>query len=102
QRAVDTVSGRRNFANFGTSTPQWRANAFAGWKRDRHALNGFIRYIDSYIDDEVDLGQSAAFFRPIDSYLTVDAQYMLTLRAEGAPTLSLGLINMFDEAPPRV
>jgi outer membrane receptor protein involved in Fe transport len=95
-------AGRRNFANFGTSTPQWRANAFVNWQRDRHALNGFIRYIDSYVDDEVDLGQGSAFFRPIDSQVTVDAQYALTLRATAAPTLSFGIINMFDEDPPRV
>jgi iron complex outermembrane recepter protein len=95
-------AGRRNFANFGTSTPEWRANAFVNWQRDRHALNGFVRYIDSYVDDEVDLGQGAAFFRTVESQVTVDAQYALTLRAAGAPTLSFGLINMFDEDPPRV
>jgi hypothetical protein len=95
-------AGRRNFANFGTSTPQWRANAFASWKRDRHALNGFVRYIDSYVDDEVEIGQGAAFFRPIDGQITVDAQYTLTLRALAAPTLSVGLINLFDVDPPRV
>ena len=56
---VDGV-GRRNFANFGTSTPQWRMNAFVNWRRDRHALNAFVRYIDSYVDDEVDIGQGPA------------------------------------------
>jgi iron complex outermembrane receptor protein len=95
-------AGRRNFANFGTSTPEWRANAFVSWERDRHALHGFVRYVDAYVDDEVDLGQGSAFFRPIDSQATVDAQYTLTLRAQGAPTLSFGLINLFDEDPPRV
>jgi outer membrane receptor protein involved in Fe transport len=95
-------AGRRNFANFGTSTPQWRANAFANWKRGRHALNGYVRYIDSYVDDEVDLGQGAAFFRSIASQVTVDAQYALALDARAAPTLSFGIINLFDEDPPRV
>jgi outer membrane receptor protein involved in Fe transport len=95
-------AGRRNFANFGTSTPEWRANAFVNWRRDRHALNAFVRYIDSYVDDEVDLGQGTAFFRSIDSQTTVDAQYVLSLRAAKAPTLTFGAINLFDEEPPRV
>jgi outer membrane receptor protein involved in Fe transport len=98
---IDGV-GRRNFSNFGTSTPEWRANAFVNWQRDRHALSAFVRYIDSYVDDEVELGQGPSFFRPIDSQATVDAQYTLTLRAEGAPTLSFGAINLTDEDPPRV
>jgi len=98
---VDGV-GRRNFSNFGTSTPQWRANLFTNWKRDRHSINGYIRYIDSYVDDEVELGQGPAFYRPIDSLVTIDAQYNLELRAEAAPTLSFGVINLTDENPPHV
>jgi iron complex outermembrane recepter protein len=95
-------AGRRNFANFGTSTPEWRANAFVSWTRDRHTLNGFVRYIDSYVDDEVELGQGQTFFRSIDSQVTVDAQYSLSLRAPAAPTLTFGIVNLFDEDPPRV
>jgi outer membrane receptor protein involved in Fe transport len=72
------------------------------WQNERHALNAFVRYIDSYVDDEVDLGQGSAFFRPIDSQVTVDAQYTLTLRSQRAPRLTLGAINLFDEDPPRV
>jgi outer membrane receptor protein involved in Fe transport len=99
---VDGV-GRRNFGNFGTSTPQWRANAFATWQRERHAVNGFVRYIDSYVDDEVELGQGPAFYTPIDSLVTIDAQYALTLRGiAAAPTLSFGVINLTDEEPPHV
>jgi iron complex outermembrane receptor protein len=99
--AIDGA-GRRNFANFGTSTPEWKANAFVTWQTERHAINAFVRYIDSYVDDEVDIGQGAAFFRPIDSQVTVDAQYTLTLRAERAPKLTFGAINLTDEDPPPV
>jgi iron complex outermembrane recepter protein len=95
-------AGRRNFANFGTSTPEWKANTFVAWQTERHAINAFVRYLDSYVDDEVDIGQGAAFFRPIDSHVTVDAQYTLTLRAERAPKLTFGAINLTDEDPPRV
>jgi outer membrane receptor protein involved in Fe transport len=99
--AIDGA-GRRNFANFGTSTPEWKLNAFVHWQTDRHAVNAFVRYIDSYVDDEVDLGEGAAFFRPIDSQVTVDAQYTLTLSTQRAPKLTFGAINLFDEDPPRV
>jgi outer membrane receptor protein involved in Fe transport len=95
-------AGRRNFANFGTSTPEWRANAFVSWQAERHGVDAFVRYIDSYVDDEVDIGQGSAFFRDIDSHVTVDAQYTLRLRAERAPLLTFGAINLFDEDPPRV
>jgi outer membrane receptor protein involved in Fe transport len=95
-------AGRRNFANFGTSTPEWKANVFVAWQTERHAVNAFVRYLDSYVDDEVDIGQGAAAFRPIDSQVTLDAQYTLTLRAERAPKLTFGAINLTDEDPPRV
>ena len=95
-------AGRRNFANFGTSTPEWKANAFVAWSTERHGVNAFLRYIDSYVDDEVDIGQGSAFFRPIDSQITLDAQYTLTLAAERAPLLTFGVINATDEDPPRV
>jgi outer membrane receptor protein involved in Fe transport len=98
---IDGV-GRRNFANFGTSTPEWRINTFFNWQRERHGVNVFLRFVDSYVDDQVDLGQGPAFFRDVDSHLTVDAQYALSLRAENAPTLTFGAINLFDEDPPRV
>jgi iron complex outermembrane receptor protein len=95
-------AGRRNFANFGTSTPEWKGNVFVAWSTERHGVNAFVRYLDSYVDDEVDIGQGSAFFRPIDSQVTLDAQYTLTLAAERAPMLTFGVINATDEDPPRV
>jgi len=99
--AVDGA-GRRNFANFGTSTPEWRSNLFLEWRSERHSVNAFVRYIDSYTDDEVDIGQGSAFFRKIDSQVTLDAQYNLKLAADRAPLLTFGAINLTDEDPPRV
>src|SRR5690606_39152635 len=52
-------AGRRNFGNFATSTPEWRVNGFFGWQRGNHGLNVFVRHIDSYVDDQVGLGQGA-------------------------------------------
>jgi outer membrane receptor protein involved in Fe transport len=94
--------GRRNFSNFATSTPEWRANVFFNWARDNHALNFYLRYIDSYLDDQVQLGQDAAFFRPVDSQLTFDAQYSYRFARDSGPTLAFGAINLFDEDPPHL
>jgi outer membrane receptor protein involved in Fe transport len=95
-------AGRRNFANFGTSTPEWKGNLSVAWATERHAVNAYVRYIDSYVDDEVDIGQGSAFYRRIDSQATLDAQYVLTLAAQRAPQLTFGVINATDENPPRV
>jgi iron complex outermembrane receptor protein len=95
-------AGRRNFANFGTSTPEWRSNVFVGWERERHGVNVYLRHIDSYLDDEVELGQGEESFTKIGSFFTVDAQYTLALDAKSAPLLSFGVINLFNEDPPRV
>jgi outer membrane receptor protein involved in Fe transport len=94
--------GRRNFANFATSTPELRANVFANWSLGDHAINAYVRYIDSYIDDEVDIGQGPAFYTTIDDYVTVDLQYAVRLPAERSPLLSFGAINVLDEDPPYV
>ncbi len=94
--------GRRNFANFATSTPEWRANGFVHWRRDNHGINVFLRYIDSYQDDQVGSGQGPESFRPIDSFFTVDAQYNFRFNRDSGPTISFGAINVFEEEPPHV
>lgn len=92
--------GRRNFGNFATSTPETRANAFVQWERDRHGIAVFFRYIDSYLDDEVELGQGAESFRSVSAYSTVDAQYTFQFPSQFGPALSIGAINLLDEDPP--
>jgi hypothetical protein len=98
---IDGV-GRRNFANFATSTPELRANAFVGYAGESSSFDLFVRYIDGYSDDEVDLGQGPEAFTPIGSHVTVDAQYRFRLNADFGPTISIGAINLFDEDPPHV
>jgi outer membrane receptor protein involved in Fe transport len=94
--------GRRNFANFATSTPELRANAFANWAWRNHAIDVFVRHIDGYVDDEVEIGQGPGFFTAIGSFTTLDTQYTIRLRSDSGPTLSFGTINLLDENPPRV
>lgn len=95
--AIDGL-GRRNFGNFATSTPELRANVFGGWQHRNHSVNVFVRYIDSYADDEAGPSSLVA----IDSHLTVDAQYTIGFRGESGPRISLGAINLLDEDPPHV
>ena len=95
-------AGKRNFANFGTSTPRWRANAFVNWRHQRHAINAYVRYIDSYLDDEVQLGQGPESYRPIASDTTLDVQYAYTVGRKYSPTISFGAINLLDQDPPHV
>ncbi|MBN1240006.1 MAG: TonB-dependent receptor, partial [Gammaproteobacteria bacterium] len=95
-------AGRRNFANFATSVPELRANAFFNWERNSHAVNLFVRYIDSYVDDEVDLGQGSGAFSEIDSQVTADVQYRYSFENEFGPVLTFGVINLTDEDPPHV
>jgi outer membrane receptor protein involved in Fe transport len=87
--------GRRNFANFATSTPELRANVFANWSRGNHAVNAYVRYVDSYVDDE-------AVYTTIDDHMTLDVQYAIRLPAERMPLISFGAINVLDEDPPYV
>lgn len=98
---IDGV-GRRNFSNFATSTPELRANAFIGYSRERSGFDLFVRYIDSYMDDEVELGQGPGSFTNIDSHVSVDAQYRFRFSRDFGPTVAIGAINLFDEDPPHV
>ena len=98
--SVDGV-GIRNFNNFGTSVPQLRFNTGFNWIKDAHRLDIFGRFIDSYQDDQNDNID-------IDSHFTVDARYGLNIGeffSNGFvkdTTLTVGVINAFDEDPPQV
>ena len=95
-------AGRRNFANFATSMPELRANAFFNWSRDAHLVDLFVRFIDSYTDDQVALGQGEEAFRKIGSQVTADVRYAYQFRGGEGPRVSVGVINLFDEDPPHV
>ena len=109
-------AGRRNFSNFGTSTPELRFNAGFGWLNGAHSANVFARYISAYDDDQncaddsnpVNGACSAAAggFYEIDSWLSVDAQYSvdtaLLFDTETGPVVTLGVINAGGEDPPQV
>jgi len=98
QAGVIDGAGRRNFSNFATSVPELRATAYVNWQRGSHGVNVYVNHIDSYIDDE---GGPLAL-ETITSHTTIDAQYNFRFQSERGPAISVGAINLFDEAPPRV
>jgi outer membrane receptor protein involved in Fe transport len=97
--AIDGL-GRRNFTNFATSAPELRTTLFAGWQRDSHGLNVYLRHIDAYRDDQAPAGSAQA---DIDSFLSADAQYSFVWdRPDHSLSFAVGAINLLDEDPPRV
>lgn len=93
-------AGSRNFGTFVRSIPEWRANAFLTWASENSSLTAILRYIDSYHDNENDVR--------VDNHMTLDLQYSYSLRnlvgnsGESATTLTVGVINAFDNDIPRV
>ncbi|MCZ6517991.1 MAG: TonB-dependent receptor, partial [Gammaproteobacteria bacterium] len=97
--------GNRNFTNFATSVPELRGNLNATWSLGRNSVNAYLRYIDSYDDDQnVDL--TTGSFAKVDSFTAFDLQYNFEfgpiLGAETGPVVTLGAINLFDEEVPGV
>lgn len=92
---IDAV-GSRNKLNFARSMPEWKGNASLDWALGNHTATAFVRYTDSYLDDNS--GQN------IDSHTTLDLRYTYTLEkvANGIATLAVGAINITDEEPPTV
>jgi len=91
--------GQRNFTNFGVPMPELRGNFGVSWIGQSHGLTAFVRYIDSYTDEN----NSGA---RIDSFSSVDLQYRYdTSELFGrdiAPVVSIGAKNLLDEMPPDV
>jgi outer membrane receptor protein involved in Fe transport len=95
-------AGARNFANFGAPTPEWRINAGFAWAMGGHSINAYLRYIDSMQNDQ----PNPQGITVVESMTTVDAQYNFNFGEliEGGQraTISVGVINAFDKAPPYV
>ncbi len=105
-------AGVRNFNNIGTSTPELRYNLGLNWQNEHHSANLFVRYIDSYSDDQ-NCADGTAFsaactagFQGVDSHVTFDAQYNINLggvfETETDYVLTIGGTNLTDEDPPQV
>ncbi len=106
-------AGRRNYSNFGTSTPELRYNLGLAWQGESVSANLFARYTKGYVDDENCSDDSKSLsgvcangYRAVDSHMTIDAQVnfdlgnVLDLNNDYA--LSIGGTNLTNEAPPIV
>ena len=104
--------GLRNFSNIGVSTPELRLNLGLNWSVDNHSANLFVRYIDSYKDDQ-NCADGTLYsdactegYKGIDSLVTVDMQYNMDLGAmldtQTSYVLTIGGTNVTDQDPPQV
>ncbi len=88
--------GSRNDTNGFAPTPELRLNLGLAWHRGPHAAGATLRYVDSYVNDEV------ASLPKIAAWTTLDANY--SYRVEdlfgGEVTLHLGARNLTDRDPP--
>jgi len=95
---VTDGTGSLNRNNIGNPTPELRANLGLNWTNANHSANIFYRYIDSYENDQNE--------DTIDSFGTIDLQYSVGLgeflKSGSETTLTLGVLNATDEAPPFV
>ena len=93
-------AGNRNFANFGSPTPETRLQAGLNYA-SQNGISARLAYrsVSSFTDDQND-GDT------IDSFDTIDAQVNFDLRelfgGESLFSASLGVTNLTDEDPPFV
>ena len=94
----DGAGNRNRFIGFG-SIPELRANLGLTWRSEQHMAGMNLRYISDYRDETP---SSAGV--DIASQALIDAQYTITLDelTSGTTSITFGVNNVFDEAPPVV
>lgn len=95
------VVGLFNHDNFARSLPETKANTAFRWARGNHKASLTARYISSYKTTKAN--PIAGYSQGIDSQMTWDMQYSLEFAiSEATARVTLGMLNMTDEEPPRV
>ena len=89
-------AGFLNAGTIGSPMPELKANLGFAWVTNRHAVNAFVRYIDSYVDQRGNRRE----FANLESHTTVDAQYVF--QWNDATAFTIGAKNIFDEDVPTV
>ncbi|WP_043320118.1 TonB-dependent siderophore receptor [Microbulbifer sp. HZ11] len=96
------AAGYFNYDNFARSMPKTKANLAINWMSDRQTAGLNINYISSY-----DMRQAVPDTEQagVDSVVTLDTQYSRSfafgMTEDAETTLSIGIQNLLDEAPPR-
>ena len=88
--------GSRNDQNGFAPTPELRLNVGLTVQRDKQTVNLAVRYIDSYLNDEV------ASLPEISAWTTVDLNYQTVVASfkQSQLGISVGVRNIFDKDPP--
>ncbi|WP_395943482.1 TonB-dependent receptor [Brevundimonas sp.] len=85
--------GSTNLSNIGRSLPRNRGEFALGWSGGAHALTALVHYTDAYRNDRSGITDAT-----IASQTTADLLYSRTIGAD--LDLALGVVNVFDKAPP--
>lgn len=85
--------GSTNLSNIGRSLPRNRGEFALGWSGGAIALTALVHYTDGYRNDRSGITDTT-----IASQTTADMRYSRTLGAD--IDLALGVVNVFDKAPP--
>lgn len=88
-------AGNRNFANFGSPTPETRFTTGINYATQGISARLAYRSVSSFDDDENDNQR-------IDSFDTLDAQVNFLLGANSNYNATVGVTNLTDEQPPEV
>lgn len=90
------VAGQFNFGNFVRSLPETKGSFSTRWMNDHHSIYARANYVSSYENNRQ--GDT------IDSFTTVELQYRYSfaLTDDDEASVSIGLINAFDEEAPFV
>ena len=90
--------GQRNFTNFGSPTPELRANLGLLWTAENQSANVYWRYIDSYVDEN-NANVKIANFSTVSAQYRYDFEDVLGIEELG---LTFGVKDLFDELAPDV
>ena len=97
--------GKFNYDTNTHSLPKNRINAFLNWKYQDYDFNFNSRYIDGYSNERPinSLGTSYGYNNYVNSFLIHDLSVKkLLITNRGEIDIKLSVINVFDEAAPRL
>ena len=98
--------GKFNYDTNTHSLPKNRINAFLNWKYQEYDINFNSRYIDGYSNERPinSLGTSYGYNNSVDSFFVHDlsVKKLLLMTNRGEIDIKLSVINVFDEAAPRL
>ncbi|MFT2089565.1 TonB-dependent receptor plug domain-containing protein [Paraglaciecola sp. 2405UD69-4] len=98
---VVEAAGSFNYDNFARSLPEDKATLNFNWVGETQRASINVNYVSSY---KTSIALPANESAKIEAFTTIDTQYSATLgiTENSDATVTLGIKNLLDEAPPRV